>query len=657
MRKFLGITFGVLGLLLLILVALPFLIPMDAYRGPIADAASRATGRDVRLEGPLRLSIYPELGVAVEEVSISNAEGAREPLMLSVGNMVLGVRLIPLISGRIEVVRLVLDEPVIHLEIAADGTPNWSFASRAVPTEDTAGAPAMDGTGINEFGIEQLSITDGRVTYYDAVAGTDAAVDDVDVSLSMPTSNSPLNMEGALTYNEERLELDADIERPRAFLDAESTPAAIALASNLLDMNFNGSFAATGQSVGRVDLDIPSLRALSAWTGNPLPPGENLGAMTLEADVTSEPNRIEFSGLRMSLDGMTITGDLGVDNAGAVPMLGGGLAIDRLDLNNYLVAGGGEADAAAGGGGGGGDAPLDLALLKAVNADLTLSIDELLFRNMRFQQAAMGAALDNGLLNAELREMALYGGSGRGTLVIDARDATPTFRHTLNVSGTDVQSFLTDFMEMDRITGTGTFVLDLATRGTTQNEIMNALSGSGNVDFRNGALRGVDLAAIARTIENVVNQGGLGTLTGGEATTEFTEFGGSFVIQNGIARNDDFRMVSPVVQILGGGEIDLAAQTMDFNVEPRPVAAGNVGSVDLANVGVTFRNHGPWNDLSYTPDLRGVARGVLQNVLGGGLGGEAPADAEEAQPANPAEQILQNPEEALRSLFGGFGGN
>jgi AsmA protein len=312
---------------------------------------------------------------------------------------------------------------------------------------------------------------------------------------------------------------------------------------------------------------------------------------------------------------------------------------------------------AASAGAGAADAPLQLDLLKAVNADLTLVVGTLLFQNMTVEQAAMGARLDNGLLNAELREMSLYGGGGTGTLVINAREATPSFSHTLNISGTDVQAFLTDFMNIDRVTGTGTFNLDLNTRGSTQNEIVNALAGSGNIDFQNGALRGVDLVAVASTIENVVNAGGLGSLTSEQSTTEFTEFGGSFVVQNGIARNDDFLMVNPVVRVNGNGEMNLAAQTLDFYLDPEPVAAGNVGGVDLAAIGVPFRVHGPWTDLSYTPDLQNVVGGVLQNLLsgeGGLLGGGDGAEQESQD--DESEGLLENPGEALRGLFGGFGG-
>ena len=99
MRKFLAIAAGILGVLVLILIALPFLIPMESYRGQIADAASTATGRMVRIDGDLRLSIYPELGVSVGSVSMANVEGAREPQMASIESLVVGVRVLPLLSG------------------------------------------------------------------------------------------------------------------------------------------------------------------------------------------------------------------------------------------------------------------------------------------------------------------------------------------------------------------------------------------------------------------------------------------------------------------------------------------------------------------------------------------------------------------------------
>ena len=128
------------------------------------------------------------------------------------------------------------------------------------------------------------------------------------------------------------------------------------------------------------------------------------------------------------------------------------------------------------------------------------------------------------------------------------------------------------------------------------------------------------------------------------------------MVQNGIARNYDFLMVNPVVRVRGNGEMNLAAQTLDFYLDPEPVATGNVGGVDLASIDVPFRVHGPWTDLSYTPDLQNVVGGVLQNLMSGegGLFGGGSAAEQEPQEGE-SDGIIENTGEALRGLFGGFG--
>jgi len=648
MRKILTIAFAVIGVLVVIAVVAPFLIPMDSYRGTLASAASRATGREVQISGPLRLSVYPELGLSASAVSVANIEGGRNAQMASVANLIVGVRLLPLLSGRVEVVRLILEQPVIHLEVAADGTPNWAFAANATPEEEPQNTTPGN-SALESFGIENLTITDGLVSYYDAGTDTAASLEDVDVTLAMPSADAPLSLQGGLTYKARRLDVDANFAQPRAFLQAEGTGADVSIASDILNAEFAGMLAVSGSSTGTVRLDIPSLRDLAAWGGTPLPPGDNFGTADLESELTSEGTSLVFSRLRMTLDGMTITGELSLERGGDVPHLGGGLAIDRLDVNRYLTVQSAGAGASAEGAANGEPAPLQLGLLRSVDADMTLSVGTLLMQNLTFESAAMGVALDDGLLRTELREVSLYGGMGRGTLMVDAREDTPTFRQTLNVTATQIEPFFIDLMEMDRLSGTASITLDISSRGSTVDDIVNALSGSAQVNVANGALRGIDIASVARMLQNVVNATGLGEVTGDGAATEFTALGGTFRVENGIARNDDFRLLNPLIRVNGAGEINLAAQTMDFLLDPEPAPGGTVGGMALGSLGVPFRVHGPWTDLSYTPDMRGVAEGVLGG-LGGLFGGDnAEGTApERGGPANP----LENAGNALRSLFG-----
>ncbi|MCH7721579.1 MAG: AsmA family protein [Planctomycetes bacterium] len=55
-------------------VAVPFLVPLEAYRAPIERAASAAIGRTVRIQGPMQISVYPDIGVSLQQVTVSNAD-------------------------------------------------------------------------------------------------------------------------------------------------------------------------------------------------------------------------------------------------------------------------------------------------------------------------------------------------------------------------------------------------------------------------------------------------------------------------------------------------------------------------------------------------------------------------------------------------------
>src|SRR5438270_10153899 len=82
------------------LVATPFLLPVNVWRGPIETAASMALGRDVHIRGPLHLSIYPDIGLRLSDVTVENEPGARHPNMIVAKSVVVGARITPMLSGR-----------------------------------------------------------------------------------------------------------------------------------------------------------------------------------------------------------------------------------------------------------------------------------------------------------------------------------------------------------------------------------------------------------------------------------------------------------------------------------------------------------------------------------------------------------------------------
>jgi len=135
----------------------------------LSSTVKASTGRDLRISGPVRLSIFPSIGVKAEQVSLSNASWASDSQMLSVKQIELDVKLFPLFAKRVEVSKINLAGLEVHLQTNQLGLGNWDLASPA-STATKSGSTTSDRLASadeesNLVGIESIQITDARITY------------------------------------------------------------------------------------------------------------------------------------------------------------------------------------------------------------------------------------------------------------------------------------------------------------------------------------------------------------------------------------------------------------------------------------------------------------------------------------------------------------
>lgn len=177
MRKFLGFILAIVLLLAGGLYALT-LIDLGRFTPQIEAAAKDATGRTLKIEGPLHIGFSLVPTVVAEKVSFSNAEWGTKPDMLSAGKLELQVALLPLLSGDLDVRRVEIEDADIFLETDRRGRGNWVFAEgEAAP----AAAPEGEGGGFTLAGVPELNISNFRFAYRDGATGqvNEAALDEV----------------------------------------------------------------------------------------------------------------------------------------------------------------------------------------------------------------------------------------------------------------------------------------------------------------------------------------------------------------------------------------------------------------------------------------------------------------------------------------------
>ncbi|WP_372425982.1 AsmA family protein [Salinarimonas chemoclinalis] len=462
---------------------------------------------------------------------------------------------------------------------------------------------------LNAAGRIALAQGEARVPALAAVApGAEATrLSQMTLAVELPDLTRPVGISGDAVWRGERIGLDGSLDL-RALVEGRAAPLDLALSAPRFEVGYRGTLAPGGATAGEASLRTGSLRDLLAWLGRaPTTPG-GLGPFAIAGRVDVAPGAIAVDDARLSLDGASGTGTARLLVGGARPRLEARLALDRLDLNPYF--GLSAAPSGTGDGGGWSEAPVDLSALRALDAILDLSLGALVFRGIETGRVALSARLENGSLAADLQEIALYGGGGNGRVEVDADPAAPRLGARFAFADLDVRPFLTDAAGFERLEGRGGVRLDVSGRLVTQRTLMESLSGSAGFAFRDGAIRGVDVTALARLLATGIVDGW--RLAEG-ARTELFAFEAGFTIAQGTARTDDLRLVGPLVDMSGTGAIDLPAQRLAFTVEPRVALEQRRGEgVRLVGFGAPVRIEGPWARPRIYPDIAGV----LQDPVG-----------------------------------------
>ncbi len=175
-RKLLyGLIGGGVALLAAAILAVPLLAPTTSVRGEIERRVAQATGRAFRINGALTFSIFPNLGLDARDVTLANVPGGHARDLVRMERMRIAVKLWPLFSGRIEARQIVLEKPIIALEVAGDGRANWELVQAQTARSGLRLPPSTVFAGV--------TIEDGAVSYdndkldiHRAILGLDAGM-------------------------------------------------------------------------------------------------------------------------------------------------------------------------------------------------------------------------------------------------------------------------------------------------------------------------------------------------------------------------------------------------------------------------------------------------------------------------------------------------
>ncbi|MCG8490749.1 MAG: AsmA family protein [Sneathiellales bacterium] len=621
MKKVIYALLGLVVLLVIAVIAAPFLIPAERLKEELILAVNDATGRTLAIDGEIGVSVFPTLGVQASKVSLSNAPSSDTPNMATFDNLTIKLAVLPLLTGQVQVNKFVLDKPVINLEVDKSGKANWDFGSATAPSESTsatdkaASSSDSSGLGIRDLNLGDVQIIGGALTYTDQKSGDVQKVSDINLGLVLEGLDNPFIAKGSVVWNKEKLDFDTTIGKLSAVLENKPSTLASSLQSTKVTLKLDGDLASTQplSLTGKTDLSVPSVKELIRWTGTAFEARENtFEAMSIKGNLKIEDTQYAFKNASLAFDKINGDGDFLIKLGGKIPYLEGRLNIVELDVNPYMPEGSQQSPSADKGSSSGqqsnqkwDDTPIDFSGLKAANAKFDLTVGSLLIQEIKIGKSNIKTNLKNGVLDVALTELALYEGKGSGAVKIDARTAQAKVSKNFSLSGLQLNPLLNDAADFDKLEGTGKIDIAINTVGQSQKDFVEALNGNGKILFENGAIKGINLAAMARNVTSAF------TDKSGSQKTDFAELSGTYTITNGLLKNTDLKMLNPFIRVTGAGDVDMPPKTLDYRVEPKVVASTEgQGGKDASGLVVPIKISGSWDNPKFAPDLAGVIGNV-----------------------------------------------
>ncbi len=607
-KRLVKFLFYFIGLILLagtlVLLLLVVWVDPEDYRETIEEGFQTATGRELKLAGSIQWSLFPWLGIETGAITVGNPpDFPAAPPFARIQGAALKLRLWPLLRGKLELGRIQLQAPVLHLQIDARGRNNWSQWSPPSPLQDggrTAGAAPGSAADLNEERTKEqafpaalviggIQVREAVLDWRDRRTGSRLRIENLHLETDRLTPGRPARWQGSLRFTTAQ----ADTEHLRG----------------------SATFSARlGFDLAHRALNADPLRLEVQLQGAALPPAlETPLAIELHTRLAADLDEegLLVDDLRARIDQSTLTGNLRLTDF-RQPHWRFDLRLDRLDVDRYWTSSPASSSAP-----GSPPAPavatpatgalaLPAEALRALDLDGRLTVERLAVQGLQIQDLSLQVRARDGLIRLAPRAR-LYQGRYQGDVTLDLRRPTPRFTLQERLSGIQAAPLLEDLMGRAPLSGAGDVSLalqgELEADETTTEELLRRLQGRLNLTFRDGALQGIDLEGMIRLAAAL---GLKDVAPAGTPRTPFTRLDASIEIARGQARNADLRLAAPFLRARGQGRLDLLTGRLDYRLLVRLVqtAAGQGGpSLEaLRGLDVPVRIDGHWRQPRFRVD-------------------------------------------------------
>ena len=633
------LTAAILAILFAVLIVVRLTVNPNNYKGKIVALVKESTGRDLKLTGDIKLSVFPWVALELGPATLGNPTGFSNEAFLAFNHASVRVRLLPLLQKRLEVARVAIDGLDLRLAKNAQGRGNWQGSA-----ESPAQTPKpADGDAARYWeGLANVRLKTGRVSYegitlsnIDFETGSVGAEHEIPVSLSLDANRgiggeqaalhakfhvsedatgeqlriAAVNLNGNVARPGEAMPVPWDVSAPDIKINLmEQTLALPAFTMSYSNARVSGAVSATKilddlNMTGTVTLAPLVLREFVPRLGGSLPKTRDqkvLSQLSASTEFAYNAKALSLSKLQMRLDDTQLQGKLTLpmDKEGAIEF---DLTADQIDLDRYRAPEGAAEPTPT---------PSEKAAKSAnpLNANGTFKLKAARVMRVDFSNLRVTLAAKDNLMHLNPIEAQVDGAQYAGNITIDSRGPAPVLSVDEHLTGVDMTRLLANTAQKGRVSGRATLNFKAMARGATVDACLKTLTGHLDANVENGALEGIDVAYELGVAQALIDNSAT-PAQNSTGHTKFEAFKTSAQITNGVAETHDLTIVSQVLKVTGQGSANLSSKAIDFKL----LAA--ILTPPARSTEIPLKITGTYVDPTVRPDVEAVAKGQLKQKL------------------------------------------
>jgi uncharacterized protein involved in outer membrane biogenesis len=555
----------VVALLVVTLARIP--VNISPYKGLIEAQASKALGREVKVDGDVIVttSLWPYFEIGGLRIASPPEFDTDDLVQMQRARVTIG--LVALLERQVRIRSFIVEGLALNLVRSAEGEVNWATEKPAELEPEQEPAPASNEQPARDRAklvVDELQLGDISVRF------EDRSTQEVETFLLSEAQGAapegePVFLDMAGVLLEEPYTVSFKATSLADFLAMTNTRVDLQVAIADTRMEFGGFTDNLGTNL-RTELELvvegAELASLNDLLKVDLPPLEDY---RLSASLVAQPGQYELTGLDVRVKDSVLTGRALVDNTVEPPSLSVELVSKTIQLRDFDTGDWSPEEAEPESGEAGQAKPLSPESLRRLNADLAIRVDEVLSGPDRFGSGELAVTLQDGRLSIDplklqVNEQSLF-------LQVSVKPDRQLSDASLRVlvENANLGALIRLSRPDSDVGGVLNVDIDVQTSVTQFNNLLARANGYLDIsgvpeNLESGV---VDLWAV-NLLSSVVS-----SAVKGDDVSQVNCMLSRWSLENGQMQARQLAVDTSRIRICGDGDVDFTQRTLDLTVKPK----------------------------------------------------------------------------------------